>query len=378
MKRPAWFDTEPAGWRRIALLPVSAASVLYGVGARLHRTSYERGWSTRRQLACKVVSVGNLVSGGAGKTPTAAWVASALRARGHRVVLASRGYGGSGHDSVRVVSDGRFVRAGAESVGEEAILLAALAPGVPVLVGARRDRVGQRAVSAFDAHILVLDDGFQHHRLARDVDLVTVHGRAGFGNHHLLPRGPLRERLETLGRADAIGVVDGPLGAEDAAVLRRYAPHARLFEVERTATHTRPHAGGKPTSTTALMGRPVGLLCGIARPASFRETVLALGARVVAERSFADHHAYRASDLKGLAGDASLWLTTEKDAGKILPRWAEGVELLVLCQRTQILEPDAFLDWLEDRLRAKAAGRNAAVPGITHAPRGARDHSALG
>lgn len=378
MKRPAWFDTEPAGWRRVALLPVSAAAGLYGVAARLHRIAYERGWSTRRQLACKVVSVGNLVSGGAGKTPTAAWVAAALRARGHRVVLASRGYGGSGHDSVQVVSDGRFVRARAEGVGDEALLLAALAPGVPVLVGTRRDLVGQRAVAAFDAHVLVLDDGFQHHRLARDVDLVTVHGRAGFGNRRLLPRGPLRERLETLSRADAIGVVDGPLGEQDAAVLERHAPQARRFEVERIATHTRPLAGGPPSSAEALAGRSVGLLCGIARPASFRETVLALGAHVVSERSFADHHAYHASDLKGLARDASVWLTTEKDAGKILPRWARDVELLVLCQRTRVLEPDAFLDWLEDRLRAKASGRNAAVPGITHPPRAARDHSALG
>ncbi|MCP3983952.1 MAG: tetraacyldisaccharide 4'-kinase [bacterium] len=357
---------------------MSVAAALYGVAARLHRLAYDRGWSSRRQLACKVVSVGNLVSGGAGKTPTAAWVAAALRARGHRVVLASRGYGGSGHDAVRVVSDGRYVRGRSEVVGDEAMLLAALAPGVPVIVGARRDLVGQRAVAAFDAHVLVLDDGFQHHRLVRDVDLVTVHGSAGFGNRHLLPRGPLRERPETLCRADAIGIVDGPLGDADAAFLDEKAPLVRRFEVERVATQTRPLGGGAHAPVEALVGRPVGLLCGIARPASFRETVEGLGACVVAERNFADHHVYQASDLRGLEAEAAVWLTTEKDAGKLLPRWIRGVELLVLSQETRVRDAEAFLDWLEDRLRAKAAGRNATVPGIAHPPRAARDHTALG
>ncbi len=378
MRRPGWFEVEPAGWRRVLLAPLSLAALLYGAVARLHRLAYERGWRRRRTLACKVVSVGNLVSGGAGKTPTAAWVAAALRARGHRAVLASRGYGGAGGEPVQVVSDGRFVRARAEGVGDEALLLAALAPGVPVLVGARRDLVGQRAVAAFDAHVLVLDDGFQHHRLARDVDLVTVHGSAGFGNGRLLPRGPLRERLPGLSRADAVGVVDGPLEERDTALLDRHAPEALRFEVERVATHTRPLGGGETTSAAALRGRDVGLLCGIARPASFRETVEGLGARVVAERSFPDHHLFRASDLAGLAEESPLWLTTEKDAGKLLPRWARPAELHVLVQETRVRDGEAFLDWLEDRLRAKAAGRNAAVPPAAHPPRGARDHSALG
>ncbi|MAE93729.1 MAG: tetraacyldisaccharide 4'-kinase, partial [Deltaproteobacteria bacterium] len=211
MRRPAWFEATLEEGRPVAMAALTALSWLYGAGAAAHRLAYERGWRTRRRLGCKVISVGNLVSGGAGKTPTAAWVACALRARGHRVVLASRGFGGDDRDPVRVVSDGRHVSGRIEGAGDEALLLAALAPGVPVLVGSRRDLVGQRAVAAFDAHILVLDDGFQHHRLARDVDLVTVHGAAGFGNGRLLPRGPLRERPEVLGRAHGIGVVDGPL-----------------------------------------------------------------------------------------------------------------------------------------------------------------------
>lgn len=372
MKRPAWFEqgAPPTGLG----LPLAVLSRIYAGAARLHRGLYERGRWPRQQLGCKVISVGNLVVGGAGKTPTAAWVAAQLRARGHRVVLASRGYGGANRDPVQVVSDGRYVRATAETAGDEAMLLAALAPGVPVLVGRRRDLVGQRAVAAFDAHILVLDDGFQHYRVARDLDLVTVHGAAGFGNRCVVPRGPLRESPAALGRADAIGVVDGPLSEADEGWLGEYAPEAHRFVVERTVRGTRPLAGGAEQPIEALEGRPLGLLSGLARPASFRETMEASGLRIVAERSFPDHHRYRKADLAGLEAEAPLWLTTEKDAGKLLPRWARSVELRIVVLQTEVEEGAALLDWIEDRLRAKASGRRHLVPAASAAPRGAKDH----
>ena len=373
MRRPTWFDRNggepPYGSGPL----LSALSHVYGLGSSAHRRLYQAGWRSPRKLGCKVISVGNLVSGGAGKTPTAAWVAAALRRRGHRVVLASRGYGGDNREAVRVVSDGRFIRSGAEGAGEEAVLLAGLAPGVPVLVGPRRDLVGQRAVAAFDAHVLVLDDGFQHHRVMRDLDLVTVHGAGGFGNGRLLPRGPLRESPSALAHADGIGIVDGPLCEEDEALLAAHAPRARRFEVERPVGGTRPLEGGKLEPPSDLVGKEVALLSGIARPASFRETLEGIGARVIAERSFPDHHAYRKRDFKDLSDQAPLWLTTEKDAGKILPRWVQGAELRVVALKTEVEEGEAFLDWIEDRLRAKASGRNVALPPAGRPPRGARD-----
>ncbi len=373
MKRPSWFEKHGGDPPLGAGFALSALGGLYGLAARLHRRAYASGWKSQRQLGCKVISVGNLVSGGAGKTPTAAWVAAALRQRGHRVVLASRGYGGDNREAVRVVSDGRFVRSGVEGAGEESVLLAALAPGVPVLVGPRRDLVGQRAVAAFDAHILVLDDGFQHHRLMRDLDLVTVHGGGGFGNGRLLPRGPLRESPRALRNADAIGVVDGPLSSEDEALIVAHAPGAKRFVVERSVSGTRPLSGGAHETIDSMRGKEVGLLSGIARPASFRETVESIGARVIAERSFPDHHRYRERDFRDLGKEADLWLTTEKDAGKILPRWIQGASLRVVALKTEVEGSEAFLDWIEDRLRAKAAGRNVAVPPAARPPRGARD-----
>ncbi len=358
-----WDERAPSLGRRLALSPLSALALLYRSGAALHRAWWERGSSRPVRLPCRVVSVGNLVVGGSGKTPVSAWVAAGLHRRGWQVVIASRGYGGRGAGAVEVVSDGRYVLGRAEVVGEEPMLLAGLAPGVPVLVGRRRDTVGRRAVAAFDAQVLVLDDGFQHHRLAKDVELVTFSG-AGLGAGAVLPRGPLREPLSVLSRAHALLVVDGPLPPPDEARVARVTPDAARFELMRRATSTRPLAGGPAEPAAELAGRPVGLISGIARPAALRETLRALGAHVVAERAFPDHHVYRREDLAGLAAEAKLWITTEKDAGKLLPSWLDSAELRVLVLTTDFPRGEAFLDWLEEKLHAHAGGRDATLPPV--------------
>ena len=360
--RPAfWDERHPRLGRRVALAPLSLLAACYATGAVLHRAWWERGLSRPVRLACKVVSVGNLVVGGSGKTPVAAWVASALRRRGWPVAIASRGYGGRGAGAVEVVSDGRFVHGRAEVTGDEPMLLAGLAPGVPVLVGRRRDTVGRRAISGFGAQVLVLDDGFQHHRLVKDVELVTLSG-GGLGNGAVLPRGPLREPLRALSRAHAILAVDGPPPAADDARIARAAPRAARFALQRRPIQTRPLAGGGGEPAAALAGRRVGMLCGIARPAAFRDTLRALGAQVVAERAFPDHHPYRPRDLAGLADEAGLWITTEKDAAKLLPAWLDRAEVRVLELATDFPDGEKFLDWLEQKLHAHAGGRDATLP----------------
>lgn len=359
---PGWFEArEESLARRAALLPLDLAALVYGLGARLHRGVHARGWRRATRLSCRVVSVGSLVAGGSGKTPLAAWLAAELKRRGHRVVIASRGYGRRGREAVEVVSDGRFVRSSAERAGDEPLLLAAHAPGVPVLVGRDRAVVGLRAVAAFGCQVLVLDDGFQHHRLARDVDVVCFDGEAGFGNGRLLPRGPLREPAAALARAHAIGVLDGPLSSADAERLALLAPSARPFVARRVPTRLRSLAGGGGGSPDALRGREVGILAGIARPASLRRSVEALGAKVLAERSFPDHHAYRARDLRGLHAQAPLWVTTEKDAIKVLPEWVGAADVRVLTIGLAVDQPGALLEWLEERLRGTARGRDATV-----------------
>ncbi|RIK89344.1 MAG: tetraacyldisaccharide 4'-kinase, partial [Proteobacteria bacterium] len=252
-------------------------------------------------------------------------------------------------EPVTVVSDGRHVRATLREAGDEALLLAAHAPGVPVLVGRDRGVVGLRAIAGFGADVLVLDDGMQHHRLARDVEIVCFDG-AGLGNGRVVPRGPLREPAAALRGADAILVVDGPMPAADEARVRAAAPQAVWFAARRRPVSLRPLAGGPGAPAAVLRGRSVGMLAGIARPANLRRTLESLGAEVAAERVFADHHRYRARDVAGLAGPP-LWVTTEKDAAKILPRWTAPADVRVLAIALEVDEPAALLDWLERTLR---------------------------
>lgn len=354
---PFWLeDREERLVARIALLPLEPGALYIRCIGGIRHAFYRRGWFHRRRLSCRVLSVGSLTVGGAAKTPMSAWLALQLKRRGHRVVLASRGYRRSKVEPVTVVSDGRVVHGDLGRSGDEALLLAAHAPGVPVMVGPDRGVVGLRAISAFAADVLVLDDGLQHHGLERDVELVNVDASHGFGNRRIMPRGPLREPLSGLARAQAVIVVDGELHPRDASLLDRFAPNAPRFAARRRPSGLRPISGGASVSPEVLDGLEVGMLAGIARPASFRQTLAKLGARVVAERRFRDHHHYRARDLRDLPRDPGIWLTTEKDAVKILPAWLGGRDLRVLRIDIEVEQPSALLDWVESRLAGCDAG----------------------
>jgi tetraacyldisaccharide 4'-kinase len=345
------------------------AAVFYAAGAWLHRAFMRRTSAGRGRLACAVVSVGGLTVGGAGKTPFAARLALGLHRRGWRVVLASRGYKGRNPLPVSVVSDGSYIRSKVAHSGDESFVLAAHAPGVPVLVGRDRRVVGHHAVSAFDAQIVILDDGFQHHRLARDLDIVCIDGPGGFGNRRLLPAGPLRESIRTLRHADWLCVIDADSGgATSGREGLREVEIVRSLEnsgCDVVWAHRRAIAlvaldqSGK-LSLDSLRGRRVGLLSGVARPASVRRTLEGLGARVVAERRFRDHHAYAPKDCRGLDHSALMWITTEKDALKILPEWLGEDTLWVLRIEVEIEEENAVLARVEARLQA--AGRLAPEP----------------
>ncbi len=360
-------------WGGLARWLLVPASWLYGLGARLHRAFAGARAQTRPRPACAIVSVGALTVGGAGKTPLAARLAAGLHARGWRVVLASRGYRGSARAPVTLVSDGAHVHASAAEAGDESLVLAAHAPGVPVLVGRDRSVVGIAAVARFDAEILVLDDGFQHHRLARDLDIVSLDGHAGLGNGRVLPAGPLREPSSSLRHADWVCIVDDT-GAPPPGAARGLAQHVRserfVFRARRRPSALYSLGGRTRRPLASLAGRRVGLICGIARPASFRRSVEALGAQVVCERCFPDHHAFAPRDLAGLDSAAELWLTTEKDALKILPAWAPGTAIEVLQIELEIEDEEAVLSALEATLQGP--GRLPSRPGARDAARAER------
>lgn len=167
---------------------------LYGLGARGRRTFYDRGWVRPKHLPCPVLSIGNLVAGGTGKTPLTAFLAQHLRAAGCRVAILSRGYGGRA-SGINVVSDGQRIFLKPPQAGDEACLLAQKLPGIPVVTGADRFQAGLQAWERFHPDLFLLDDGFQHFQLYRDLDVVLLDAARPFGNGRLLPRGPLREPI---------------------------------------------------------------------------------------------------------------------------------------------------------------------------------------
>ncbi|MCH2187981.1 tetraacyldisaccharide 4'-kinase [Myxococcota bacterium] len=353
LRRAFW---SPRGANRLLDTVLAGLSKAYGALSRIHRRLWSSGIRVPRRLDCYVISVGSPVVGGAGKTPTAAWVARALHGRGYRVALATRGYGAEVRRGVQLVDWKARRVASAAQVGDEALILSRHALGVPVWVARDRGLAGLRAISTGGTQVLVLDDGLSHHRLFRDLHIVSLDAGAGLGNGEVLPLGPLREPLGSIAAVDAIGVVDGSLKTADEQKMARWAPQAFRYQAVRSPVAVRDLKGKSFKPPASLDGKSLGILCGVGCPEAFERTVLNLGAEIVGRRFFPDHHAYVESNLTGLSRQASVWLTTEKDAVKLMPSWVKEIEILVLEIELAGVESEAFLDWLEEKIQASRGG----------------------
>lgn len=321
--------------------PSSPWQLLYGGAHRLRWRWYRE---RAKRLPRPVVSVGNLHWGGSGKTPLVAAIARHLRDQGLTVCILSRGYGGKG-EGVRVVSTGEGPLLGPRVAGDEPVLLAGELPGVAVVVGPDRHEAGLQALRRLDPapDIFLLDDGFSHLRLARDLNLVAFPAADPFGGGRLFPSGRLREPLAAMARADAAILT----GSEDAGAARELVEALRPygFTGPGFASATRP---GEPRLAP---GARVFLATAIARPENFAATVRALGFDVAGELRFPDHHAYPPASLQRIqeafrTSGAETVLTTSKDRVKLHGRL--DVPLAELPIRA---EPEpAFWEWLEGRI----------------------------
>ncbi|HET9751616.1 MAG TPA: tetraacyldisaccharide 4'-kinase [Myxococcales bacterium] len=283
-----WWEREPPAWS-LLLAPAAAA---WRAGAAL-----QRALARPVQAAVPVISVGNLAVGGTGKTPVALELAARLLRRGRKPAVLSRGYGRRSRAERRVAADAR-----AEEVGDEPLLMARR--GLTVWVGPRRAALAPRAVEQ-GADVLILDDGLQHHALARDLDVIVADASNLFGNGALLPRGPLRELPSALGR-----VRNGILW-----LTRCDLPRDPRVE----ALPDLPLVESAYQARADLRGRRVFLFAGIARPDGFVETVRGLGAEIAGTRWFRDHHLFSARELEELRAHAAgaTLVTTEKDLARI-------------------------------------------------------------
>jgi tetraacyldisaccharide 4'-kinase len=331
---------------------IEILSSAYGAAAAWRRAWYARDPARQRRLERPVISVGNLRVGGSGKTPVVEYIARLLLARGERPAVLTRGYARRiPLDGVTVVSDGASVLADLDTAGDEPLMLARALPGVPVLVGTDRYLSGRLAERRLDATVHLLDDGFQHLELARDIDLLLV--AEDDLQDQPLPVGRLRERLTAAAAADAALITAGYDTA--AGRIGRAFGIAQVFRVTREIGAPHRVAGARD-SVVVPSGSRVFVVTGIARPDRFVADISSVGWEISGMIEFRDHHRFDARDIRRIAVEAhksgsAIVLTTEKDAVRLavcdlgeLP--VASVPLLVGVEPS-----DAFARWLMERLR---------------------------
>lgn len=332
-------------------MTVSALGRLYGRLAQARRAWYGRHPDRSRRLAQPVISVGNLVVGGSGKTPVVAALAQILLDAGERPAILSRGYGRRrSAEGVVVASDGVRVLEQTPQTGDEPQMLARALHGVPVVVSSDRYLAGRLAERQFGCTVHLLDDGFQHVQLAREIDLLLM-SRADL-DEAVLPSGRLREPIEAARIADAL-LVDGV--EEDAAVVSTAVGIDTVFRLARRYDEPRlVEPFGTPLQITA--GRRVVAVAGIARPDRFFAALRAAGWDVARQIVFRDHHWYTRRDLESTqraAADAKadLVVTTEKDAVRISGLDTAPYPVAFLPMLMTIEPADVFAGWIAGRLR---------------------------
>ncbi len=349
------------------LIPLWGACAAAAVAYAAAWAARSRYWKTRSLRApVPIISVGNLTVGGNGKTPFTLYLANLLRSRGWRIAILSRGFGGrlSRRGRAAMVADGGKIFASTADVGDEPVMMAHRFAG-PIAI-ARRRIDGARLLAANDGlDAIILDDGFQHLGIGRDLDLVLIDDARGFGNGWVLPAGPMREPVGALVRADAIVYVQRP-GEAPARPSSVPKPHgtpsfrARL----RPRAMIQSDRGAWSDAPLELAGRRVVAVSGLADPDGFRRTLEAEGAVVAANLAFPDHHEYSPADLSGIAAVAQnarvdMVIVTTKDLVKI-DRFAGAPAPLYALDLEVALEPGdeaRLLALAESRMRGKGAPR---------------------
>jgi tetraacyldisaccharide 4'-kinase len=312
-----------------ASLLLPPLSAIYRAAMRARLTGYRRGWFSVSKLAVPVISVGNLTTGGTGKSPLVDWVcrvvAGKISPSGKRVCVLTRGYGRANPKSQVVVSNGTELLADEREAGDEPFLLAKNLLGIAaVIANPNRVAAAKWASENLNSEVFVLDDGFQHLRLARDLDIVTIDATNPFGGGNLLPYGRLREPLAGLARADCV-VITRTEQVENwttiIEVVGRVAEAVPVFSSRMVTSEIRGLDNERP-DREPFQPHPLGAFCGVGNPESFFNQLRRDGLSLAFTRAFADHHNYSQSDVAKLVAEARSTgatglITTAKDATKL-------------------------------------------------------------
>ncbi len=360
-------DTPFMGWLLLALL--RGMSYLYEFGVRSKLYLYESGLVKREKLNCCVISIGNITVGGTGKTPTAQKMAAIIKAMGYRVVILNRGYRSHWDKELGVVSNGNKIFMTAYEAGDEAYLMAKTLPGIPVIIGKNRAVTGRYAVEKLNAEVIIMDDGYQHWQLERDLDVVLVDTLNMFGNGCVLPRGTLREPLENLSRGDLFLLTKTDQSSKLSRMQLRHtiskynaAPVVESVHKPKNFVEIADWYKGIAENShdlEELRGKDVMVFSAIGNPSSFEQTLCSIGLNIVEAVRYPDHHDYGMLEMQYINERASsqkavAMVTTAKDAVKIPTEFIYSnreIPLYILNMEIHITDGlDKFKQYIENAI----------------------------
>jgi len=338
-------------------LVLSMAEPVYTIAATFQRFLYNMRLKSIQRVKRPVISIGNLTTGGTGKTPVTAFLVQQLQARGIRPGIASRGYRSLNTEEKSTAVDSSET---VEAANDEKRMLEQMCPGVPHRQNRDRVRMARELIGLDDCQCVLLDDGFQHRRLARDLDVVLIDAVNPFGYGHLLPRGLMREPPTSLRRADLVIITRvNQVAAEMLAEIHeelRYFTRQPVLEMQFAATGWLD-ARGTPRPLTDVLSEPF-VFCGIGNPQNFRQQLSALGLDIPDERfqPFPDHHHYTKAEINQLltqAGEGTTLITTHKDLVKVIEHLPADFDCRALLIEANITQGAEHLQTELDRLAEK-------------------------
>ena len=334
-------------------------SFFYGLAIQCRLVVYKTGLLRSKHLPAYVMSVGNITTGGTGKTPFVAMLAKLAKTHGFRVAILSRGYKGKRSNESLVVSDGEKMVASVNEAGDEPVLLANKLSSVPVLISKKRYKIGSLAIKLFNSDLLLLDDGYQHISLHRDMNILLIDAKRQFGNRSLLPLGPLREPIGEIKRADIIVITkctERHSGADLVDCFEKTFPAKSIFRSGHFPDQIIFPLFGKAYQPSILKEKSVVAFSGIAHPDDFLEMVKSLGANVIHHKTFSDHHFFSDSEIEELvalkkAFHADFLLTTEKDWTRINGKRSADLDIAFLTIKMKLIsDTDIFFDTIKQKI----------------------------
>lgn len=310
---------------------------------------YHNSLLRTKTLGCKVISIGNITMGGTGKTPTVKMIANMLKNKGFKVAVLSRGYKGRSKERINLVSDGDKILLRPPYIGEEAYMLAKGLKGIPILTGKDRYLIGRYAEDRFRIDVAILDDGYQHIRLHRNLNILLIDTTNPFGNNLLFPRGILREPLSNMDRADIVLMTrchnNNTKDRDLSNIGERLKRDIPIFRSRDVAIRCIDLNSCEERDIGILRDKKILAFCGIGSPQSFRDIIMKVGGNIVRFLTYPDHHRYSDSDIrdiKEMGRDVEMILTTEKDGSALLdhlplsfPLWGLKIDMEIIEKRDE-------------------------------------------